>query len=142
MKKFYGFSIILVIFFFAGCGNNKVEETINKNNLQNLIENYLDAVSEGDMEKIKDYSTDENSKSFNEEILNVLKDDVESLNLLKCEIRTSNESRAFVDSEVEVICSDDFIATGDWKPGKTISTKTFELIKVNNQWKINGWGVY
>ena len=142
MKKFYGFSIILVIFFFAGCGNNKVEETINKNNSQNLIENYLDAVSEGDMEKIKDYSTDENSKSFNEEILNVLKDDVESLNLLKCEIRTSNESRALVDSEVEVICSDDFIATGDWKPGKTISTKTFELIKVNNQWKINGWGVY
>ena len=142
MKKFYGFSIILVIFFFAGCGNNKVEETINKNNLQNLIENYLDAVSEGDMEKIKDYSTDENSKSFNEEILNVLKDDVESLNLLKCEIRTSNESRALVDSEVEVICSDDFIATGDWKPGKTISTKTFELIKENNKWKINGWGVY
>ena len=142
MKKFYGFSIILVIFFFAGCGNNKVEETINKNNSQNLIENYLDAVSEGDMEKIKDYSTDENSKSFNEEILNVLKDDVESLNLLKCEIRTSNESRALVDSEVEVICSDDFIATGDWKPGKTISTKTFELIKENNKWKINGWGVY
>ena len=142
MKKFYGFSIILVIFFFAGCGNNKVEETINKNNSQNLIENYLDAVSEGDMEKIKDYSTDENSKSFNEEILNVLKDDVESLNLLKCEIRTSNESRAFVDSEVKVICSDDFIATGDWKPGKTISTKTFELIKENNKWKINGWGVY
>ena len=142
MKKLYGLSMILLIFFFVACGNNKVEETISKNNSQNIIADYLDAVSEGDMEKIKEYSTDENSKIFNEDTLNILKDDVESLNLLKCEIRSSNENRALVDSEVEVICSDDFIATGDWKPGKTISTKTFELIKVNNEWKVNGWGVY
>lgn len=142
MKKLYGLSMILLIFFFVGCGNDKVEETISKNNSQNIIADYLDAVSEGDMEKIKEYSTDENSKIFNEDTLNILKDDIESLNLLKCEIRSSNENRALVDSEVEVICSDDFIAIGDWKPGKTISTKTFELIKVNNEWKVNGWGVY
>ena len=41
-----------------------------------------------------------------------------------------------------MICSDDFIATGDWMPGKTISTKTFELVKEDNTWKVNGYAVY
>lgn len=150
MKKllYYGVSALLILFCLIGCGKSNIQEKkyISKDDAQKIISNYLNALSESDIDKIKKYSTNEQQKSFNEDILNVLKNDLKFIKLIKCEVREDkngeDKNRALVDTEVEIICSDDFIAVGDWMPGKTVSKKTFELLKVNNEWKVNGWGVY
>lgn len=145
MKKllYYGVSALVILFCFIGCGSSNIQEkkSISKDDAQKIISNYLNALLESDIDKIKKYSTDEQQKSFNEDILNILKNDLKSIKLIKCEVR-EDKSRVLIDTEVEIICADDFIAVGDWMPGKTVSKKTFELVKVNNDWKVNGWGVY
>lgn len=57
-------------------------------------------------------------------------------------LRESNSKHIIIDANVEVICSEDFIPVGDWQPGRSISTKAFELIKIDDELKINGWGAY
>lgn len=145
MRKYFKMAItFLLLLCFCGCGNSKENNYITENDAKEVISNYLNALVESDMEKIKKYSTEKNQKNFNEDVLNVLKNDLKSMKLISFKIRDNKtkENEVLVDSEVEIICSDDFIATGDWMPGKTISTKTFELVKEDNTWKVNGYAVY
>lgn len=140
-------SLILLVTFFVlgGCsiGDSK-DKSENKSNeiYKTLISNYLDSLSKKDIEGLKKYSTVEWGNGFDQSTINTLNETLESAKLLKCNIRDNTENRIIVDAEVEVTCYENSIPAGDWQPGTSISVKSFELIKGDNEWKINGWGAY
>ena len=137
--------VLLTLILFSGRSIGileKRDEVISNNDVETVISNYLDALSNKDLEGIKKYSSNDWSSHFNNESIPLLEVTLESAKLIKCEIRENDPDRVLVDTEVEIICYENSSPSGDWIPGKSISTKSFELVKVDNEWKINGWGAY
>lgn len=146
MRKILLTSIMLLtLFAFIGCSienSSNNYETLSETAAANVISNYLDALSEKDLDSIRKYTSDEWGSIYTDETISNLTVILESAKLIKSEIRTTDEESILVDCEVEVICYEDSSPSGDWVPGKSISPKSFELVKVNNAWKVNGWGAY
>lgn len=133
----FAFSTIL------GCSQkNTVNNKLTLKEADAIINNYLVALTMKDVKLLNEFGTNKYTKSFNNEGISLLKDTLESAKLIKAEIRTNDNKKALIDTEVEIICYENSSPTGDWIPGKSISTKSFELINVNGKWKVNGWGVY
>ncbi|WP_238883792.1 hypothetical protein [Clostridium sp. YIM B02551] len=118
---------------------NKVS-TINIEEAQDIISSYLEALTQKDLETLKKYGTEVFTKGLNEEGISYLRKTLQSAKLLNAKINTCDKDRVLIDSEVEIICYEDAQTAGDWIPGRSISTKQFELIKVEGKWKINSWG--
>lgn len=144
MRKFiWGIAIGVIAISIFGCSPKESE---NANNVitiseaENVISNYLDALSRKDVEDLKKFGTEEMTEGFNEETIKLLKETLKSAKLISVKIETSDKDIAKVDAKVEVICYDDSCPTGDWIPGKSISEKSFELINVDDEWKVNSWG--
>ena len=137
--------LLLTLFALGGCSSGDSQKK-GENNYKEIsevtISNYLDSLSKKDIDDLKKYSTGEWGNGFDQSAITVLNETLESAKLLKYTIRESRLDRIIVDAEVEVICYEDFIPAGDWQPGKSVSAKSFELIKEDNEWKINGWGAY
>lgn len=140
-------TLVLLLTFLAlvGC-NVRTSQDKSKSNYneisERVISQYLDSLSKKDINGLKMYSTIEWGNGFSQSIISELNETLESAKLLKYTIRESKPDRIIVDAEVEVICYENSIATGDWQPGKSISGKSFELINEDNEWKVNGWGAY
>ncbi|WP_195989292.1 hypothetical protein [Clostridium sp. D53t1_180928_C8] len=140
-------TLVLLLTFLAlvGCnvGTSQDKSKSNYNEIsERVISQYLDSLSKKDINGLKMYSTIEWGNGFSQSIISELNETLESAKLLKYTIRESKPDRIIVDAEVEVICYENSIATGDWQPGKSISGKSFELINEDNEWKVNGWGAY
>lgn len=144
-KIFMSLALVLIFFIMVGC-NGEDQQSNKANNtdeiVKTVITNYLDSLSNKDLESLKKYSTVELGNRFDKSIITELNKTLESAKLLKYTIRDNEADKIIVDVEVEVICYEDTIPTGDWQPGKVISAKSFELIKEETDWKINGWGAY
>ena len=137
--------LILLLFTLCGCSNVKSQGNIDSESLETYetaISNYLNALSKKDINTLKKYSTEALGNSFNDDTLTILNETLASAKLLKCTIRENKFDKIILDADVEVICYENSIPAGDWKPGKSISVKSFELIKEDNHWKVNGLGVY
>lgn len=137
--------LLLTFFTFGGCSiGDSQKKSENKYNgiSEILISNYLDSLSKKDIDGLEKYSTVEWGNGFDQSVINELNKTLESAKLLKYTIRESESDRIIVDAEVEVICYENSIPAGDWQAGKSVSAKSFELIKEDNEWKINGWGSY
>ncbi|WP_455718799.1 hypothetical protein [Anaerosporobacter sp.] len=144
-KNFFVIGIVLVFIIIIGVliqisENNK--KNLNIDEAKNLISDYLNFLSTKDLEGLKRSSTDKWGKNFNTNTIDLLNDNLESAKLINCKITESDTNRVLVYAEVELICYENSSQIGDWIPGKSISKKSFELVKVENEWKINGWGVY
>ncbi|MDD7794273.1 hypothetical protein [Clostridium sp. 'White wine YQ'] len=118
---------------------NKVN-TISLEEVQDIISSYLNALTQKDLEDLKKYGTEDFTKGLNEAGVAYLRKTIKSAKLLNAKINTFDKDKVLIDSEVEIICYDNAQTAGDWIPGKSISTKQFELIKVEGKWKINSWG--
>lgn len=144
-KIFLNSMVLLTLILFSGCSIGILEkrnEVISNNDVETVISNYLDALSNKDLEGIKKYSSNQWSSHLTNEFIPILEVTLESAKLIKYEIRENEPDKVLVDTEVEIICYENSSPSGDWIPGKSISTKSFELVKVDNEWKINGWGAY
>lgn len=146
MRKIILTSIMLLtLLAFIGCSienSSNNYETLSKSEVESIISNYLDALSEKDLDSIRKYTSDEWGSLYTDETIANLKVILKSAKLINSEIRTADIESILVDCEVEIICYEDSSPSGDWIPGKSISTKSFELVKVNNEWKVNCWSVY
>ena len=145
MKKIYITITVLIFIIIVGLviqisENNK--KNLNIDEAKNLISDYLNFLSTKDLDGLKRSSTDKWGKNFNDNTIGVLNGTLESAKLINCKITESERNRVLVYTEVELICYENSSQIGDWIPGKSISEKSFELVKVENEWKINGWGVY
>lgn len=127
------------VFIFIGCSQSSGNELESANK---VISNYLDALTNKDINELSKYVTSEYFEGFSGEIINELEKNFISAELKESILRESNSKHIIIDANVEVICSEDFIPVGDWQPGRSISTKAFELIKIDDELKINGWGAY
>lgn len=134
--------MVISVFLLMSCKNYNASDEFNFEEAKILINNYLNALSNKNLDEISQYATPELIKQFNEETINNLKDSLESARLIEAEIREKNSEKIIIDAKVEVKCYENFIPTGDWVPGTTISIKSFELIHINDKWKVNGWGIY
>lgn len=134
--------MLISLFSLMGCNNSNTSDEINNEEAKILINNYLNALSNKNLDEISKYATSELIKGFNEEVINNLKDSLESAKLIEANVRENNSEKVIIDAKVEVKCYENFIPTGDWIPGTTISIKSFELMRINNKWKVNGWGIY
>lgn len=134
--------IPLIIFAFAGisCNSYKNNDKSKLEDLKIIIDNYLEALSNKNLDEIHKWVTPEKQETFDKNIINNLEKSLISAELLEASIKESGSERIIVDASVKVICFDDFIATGDWQPGTAISVKSFEFITINGEWKINNWG--
>lgn len=134
-------ALIIVVGLSINLLKNNKEETSSKE-VEKTITNYLNYLSKKDIKGLKEISTDKWSENFDNDTIDVLNKTLESAKLINSEIKEKNEDRILVYAEVELICYKDASPVGDWVPGKSISKKSFELIKTNGIWKINNWGVY
>lgn len=140
MKKVLSALILAYsVFIFIGCSQSSSNELESANK---VISNYLYALTNKDINEISKYVTSEYLEGFSEEIINELEKNFISAELKESTLRESNSKHIIIDANVEVICNEDFIPVGDWQPGCSISAKAFELIKIDDELKINGWGAY
>ncbi|MGL4106666.1 hypothetical protein [Clostridium sp. LP20] len=137
-------SVVLVILVgiigLFGCKDSKSKE-ITLDGSNELIMNYLEALSNKDIKELKKYSTPEFGKSIGDD-KTVLENTLKSAELLLAKIDSIEEDRVKVYTEVEIICYDtpESAPAGDWINGETISKKYFELKYVDGEWKVDGWG--
>lgn len=138
--------VLLLTFLTLGGCSVRNSQSKSENNYDEIVEtvisNYLDSLSNKDIEGLKKYSTIEWGSGFNENGITILNETLESSKLLKCTIVDNKSDSIIVDAEVEVICYEESSPSGDWQPGKSISEKSFKLIKEDGAWKVDGWGVY
>ena len=144
-KIFMILSLVLTFFIVGGCSVGD-SQTNSENNTDEIVKmvisNYLDSLSKKDIEGLKKYSTVEWGKGFDQDIITELNKILQSAKLLKYTIRDNEADKIIADTEVEIICYEGSIPSGDWQTGRSVSAKAFELIKEDNEWKINGWGAY
>lgn len=139
-KFILAFSIIAIC--FAILIFRSQTKKVNKLEAQKVVISYLDSLSKKDLNGIKEASTPKWSENFTNDSIDTLDKTLKSAKLLNSEIKETDKNRILIDANVELICYDDSSPIGDWIPGKSISEKSFELIKVDGNWKINDWSSY